>query len=97
MNQRQYEAMFIAKPELSDADVNKLGDKFKSIIEGKGGTITEGKIWDKRRLAYEIQGYREGTYYLLQFECGPDVPHEVNRLMSINDDVIRHRLFQVGE
>lgn len=90
---RKYEAMVIAKPDMSDADIQKLADRFKGIIEDNGGTVQNASKWDKRRLAYEINGYKEGNYVLLNFECGAALPSELNRLMRINDDIIRHRIF----
>lgn len=90
---RKYEAMVIARPELSDADVQKLADRFKGVIEEQGGTCNNASKWEKRKLAYEINGNKEGNYVLFEFECDPKAPHEIDRLMGINDDIIRHRIF----
>ncbi len=85
--------MVIARPELGDADVAKLAERFKGVIEGLGGTVQSAEKWEKRKLTYEINGCKEGNYILFQFECNPTVPREVDRLMGINDDIIRHRIF----
>jgi small subunit ribosomal protein S6 len=90
---RKYEAFYIVKPDLSDGDVQKLADRFKGIVEEKGGTVESAAKWDKRKLAYEIKGFKEGNYILMNFEADPKVPAELNRLMRISDDVIRHRIF----
>lgn len=95
MNTKKYEAMYIAKPGLDDAEVQKLADRFKSVVEENGGTVEAAGKWDKRKLAYEIDGHKEGNYVMMHFEAGPTVPHELNRLMGINDDVIRHRIFKL--
>ncbi len=95
MNNRKYEAMYIVKPSLSDAEVGKIADRFKSLIEEKGGTVAEAGKWDKRRLTYDIQGFREGTYILMLFEAAGAVPQELSRLLGIHDDVIRHRVFKI--
>ncbi|HRK22224.1 MAG TPA: 30S ribosomal protein S6 [Fimbriimonadaceae bacterium] len=97
MNNRKYEAMYIVKPSLDDAEVQKLADRFKTVVEEKGGTVDAAAKWDKRKLAYEIDGFKEGNYILMNFECGPAVPHELNRLMGIHDDVIRHRIFKLED
>ena len=89
--------MLIAKPELADADVQKLATRFKTVIEEHGGSVEKAEKWDKRRLAYEIDGFKEGNYILMNFEAGPAVPQELSRLMRINDDVIRHRIFAMEE
>lgn len=94
---RKYEAMAIVKPEMNDGDVQKIADRFKGVIEENGGTVDKAGKWDKRKLAYEINGYREGNYVLFNFEADANVPLELNRLMRINDDIIRHRIFKIEE
>lgn len=94
---RKYEAMAIVKPEFSDADVQKLADRFKGVIEENGGAVEKAAKWDKRKLAYEIEGHKEGTYVLFNFEAEAKVPQELNRLMRINDDIIRHRIFKLED
>ncbi len=92
---RKYEAFYIVKPDFSDPDVQKVADKFKGIVEDKGGTVEQAAKWDKRKLAYEINGFKEGNYILMHFEADGAVPAELNRLMRISDDVIRHRIYKL--
>lgn len=94
---RKYEAMLIAKPEMGDADVQTLADKYKAVIEENGGEVESAAKWDKRKLTYEIDGHKEGNYILMNFACPPKLPLELNRLMRINDDIIRHRIFSIDE
>lgn len=94
---RKYEAMAIVKPEMGDADVQKVADRFKTVIEEQGGTVEKAAKWEKRKLAYEIEGFKEGNYVQWNFEADPKVPQELNRLMRINDDIIRHRIFSDEE
>lgn len=94
---RKYEAMVIARPDMGDADVQKLADRYKTVIEDHGGAVDNAGKWDKRKLAYEIDGHKEGNYVLFNFSCPPTLPIELNRLMRINDDIIRHRIFSVEE
>lgn len=97
MNSRKYEAIYIVRPEMSDADVQKIADRFKAVVEDKGGTVESAGKWEKRKLAYEIEGHIEGNYVLMNFEAGAAVPQELNRLLGINDDVIRHRIFKLDD
>lgn len=94
---RKYEAFYIVKPEMSDPDVQKVADRFRQVVESHGGTVEKAGKWDKRKLAYEINGYKEGNYVLMNFESPGDQIAELNRLMRINDDVIRHRIFAVED
>ncbi len=94
-NSRKYEAFYIVKPEFTDADVQKVADKFKGIVEEKGGSVEQAAKWDKRKLAYEIDGFKEGNYVLMNFEADATLPSELNRLMRISDDIIRHRIYKI--
>jgi small subunit ribosomal protein S6 len=91
----KYEAFYIVKPDFTDEDVQKIADRFKTVVEDQGGTVEKAAKWDKRKLAYEIDDHKEGNYILMLFEAGPKVPQELNRLMRISDDVIRHRIFKI--
>ncbi len=97
MNNKKYEAFYIVKPELADADVQKIADRFKGIVEENGGAVEKAGKWDKRKLAYELKGYKEGNYVLMNFEAPPSLPKELNRLMQISDDIIRHRIYSIEE
>jgi small subunit ribosomal protein S6 len=97
MNNRKYEAFYIVKPEITDADVQKIADRFKGVVEEKGGSVENAAKWDKRKLAYELNGYKEGNYILMHFEAPAALPKELNRLMQISDDIIRHRIYSIEE
>lgn len=94
MKTQKYEAFYIVRPDLSDSEVTKIANHFKGIVETHGGTVESASKWDKRKLAYEINGLREGIYVLMNFECATEVPAEVNRLMRISDDIVRHRIYK---
>jgi len=97
MNARKYEAIYIVPPSMTDEEVQKVADNFKSVVEKNGGTVESAAKWDKRKLAYEIEGHREGNYILMHFESPAAVPAELNRLMRISDDVVRHRIYSREE
>jgi small subunit ribosomal protein S6 len=93
MPNRKYEAFYIVKPDFNDVDVQKIADRFKTVVEQHGGSVEAAAKWDKRKLAYEINGFKEGNYVLMHFDAPADLPLELNRLMRISDDVIRHRIY----
>lgn len=94
---RKYEAFYIVKPDLTDAEVQKIADHWKSVIETQGGEVEKASKWDKRKLSYEIAGVKEGNYILMNFEAAAKVPAELNRLMKINDDVLRHLIIKLDD
>ena len=87
---RSYETLYIVKPELKDSEIQKIADKFKKVVEDKGGSVTSAEKWEKRKLSYEIKGLKEGNYVMMLFNSEGDVPAELNRLMRISDDIVRH-------
>lgn len=90
MATRSYETLYIVKPELKDSEIQKIADKFKKVVEDKGGVVSSAEKWEKRKLSYEIKGLKEGNYVMMLFNGEGDVPAELNRLMRISDDVVRH-------
>jgi small subunit ribosomal protein S6 len=72
--------------EATEAAVNK----FTGLIEKNGGELVKVDKWGKRRLAYPINKRNEGYYVLVNFKAEPAVSHEVERVLRITDEVIRH-------
>ncbi len=87
----KYEVMFIINPELNEEDNKAVVEKFKAMLEA-AGTVETFAEWGKRRLAYPIQDYTEGYYVVSEFEANTDFPAELDRVMKISDDVIRHMI-----
>lgn len=85
-----FELVYITKPELDDEANAALLQRYTGVITGRGGTVEGVDKLGKRRLAYEIDGKREGMYTVVRFQAGPDVPAEVDRVLRISDEVIRH-------
>lgn len=86
---RKYEVMYIIRPEAEQEAVQAVVEKFQGIISN-GGEITKHDVLGKRRLAYEINKLRDGIYVLVQFNATPEVIVELDRVMKITDEVIRH-------
>ena len=84
----KYECMYIIRPNLSEEDTAAVVEKFKALVEANG-TLDEMELMGKRKLAYEINYISEGYYVLVKFTSGPDFPAEFDRLLGINDNVIR--------
>lgn len=67
MGTRNYELLFIANPELDAAGFEALLGKVNGYLQAAGGVVYHTEDWGLRRLAYPIQQYREGHYYLIRF------------------------------
>jgi len=86
---RKYEIMFIVRTDLEEEAVQSTIEKFKSIISN-GGEITKSTTMGKRRLAYEINKFRDGIYVLVQFNAAPEVVKELDRVLKISDEIVRY-------
>ncbi len=93
----QYEITFIARPDMSAQDVQKLAERYSGIITEMGGEIVKEESWGLRALTYQIKKYRKGHYYMLAVKSPDAALREVNRLMSLSDDVIRSLSVRVEE
>ena len=87
---RKYETVFIVRPDLEEEKTLEAIDKYKSLIENNGGEVVNIDKWGKRRLAYEIDGAREGFYVVSKFNADSAAASELDRVFKISDEIIRH-------
>lgn len=87
---RKYEVMYIIRPNIEDEAKKALVERFNSVLSENGAEVTEAKEWGKRRLAYEINDFRDGYYMLLQVNSEAAAVQEFDRLAKISEDIIRH-------
>lgn len=86
---RAYETMYILRPELEEEARKALVERFNKIITDNGGEIVKAAELGTRRLAYEINKFKQGFYVQLNYKAEPAVPQELERILRISDDVIR--------
>ena len=84
----KYEVLYIIDAELGEESITALVEKFKAMVEAEG-TLLNIDLWGKRRLAYLINDKPEGYYVLMNIECKPDFPAEMERVMKITEGVMR--------
>jgi len=87
---RKYELMYIIRPNVDDETKKSIVERFDNILSSKGAEIIDSKEWGKRRLAYEINDFREGIYHIVHVKSNPEAVQEFDRLAKINDDILRH-------
>ncbi|GKS14501.1 30S ribosomal protein S6 [Paenibacillus chitinolyticus] len=87
---RKYEVMYIIRTDIEQEQVQSTVEKFQGIITNGGGEITKHDLMGKRRLAYEIEKFRDGHYVLVHFNAEPAVVAELDRVMKISDEIIRY-------
>ncbi|WP_062107907.1 30S ribosomal protein S6 [Bacillus niameyensis] len=87
---KKYEVMYIIRPNIEDEAKQAVIERFDSILTSNGAEVIESKDWGKRRLAYEIEDFRDGFYRIIQTNATPEAVQEFDRLAKISDDIIRH-------
>ncbi len=86
---RHYEIVFMVHPDQSD-QVNAMVDRYRSIIEGEGGSIHRLEDWGRRQLAYPINKVHKAHYVLMNIECSAGALNELNDSFRFNDAVLRN-------
>jgi len=87
---RDYELMYIVRPELEDDAVRVAVKSVRALIESHDGEVVKTTLWGKRRLAYEVKRLREGHYVLVVFHLDGGKIAEIERALRIHDTVFRH-------
>ena len=88
-----YEVLYIIRPNIDEEAKTALVDRFNKILTDNGTEVLESKEWEKRRLAYEINDFREGIYHILKISSeNADGINEFDRLAKINADILRHMI-----
>lgn len=87
---RKYELMYIIRPNIEDEAKKALVERFNNVLTDNGAELVDSKEWGKRRLAYEINDFRDGYYQLMHVNAEPTAVEEFSRLAKINEDIIRH-------
>jgi small subunit ribosomal protein S6 len=82
--------MFIVNPELDEEALDTLLQRVQRYLDNAEAQIFSFKSWGMRRLAYVIQGHREGRYYLVHFGADPQAINDLDRNLRLIEDVIRH-------
>jgi small subunit ribosomal protein S6 len=90
-----YENVFIARQDISGAQVDALTDSFAQLIGEHGGEVKKREYWGLRNLAYRMRKNRKGHYVLMNLDASPSAVAELERTMRINEDVIRYLTIRV--
>src|SRR5215813_38336 len=90
-----YENVFIARQDISGAQVDALADTFTQLLTDNGGEVKKREYWGLRNLSYRMRKNRKGHYVLLNIAAPPAAVAELERTMRINEDVIRYLTIRV--
>tara|TARA_E500000178_G_C16335597_1_gene450915 strand:- start:56 stop:472 length:417 start_codon:yes stop_codon:yes gene_type:complete len=94
---RLYESVIIARQDVSTTQVETLIEEFSAIIEKAGGSIQKKEFWGLRGLTYRIKKNRKGHYVMLNIETDSETLNEFERIMGLNEDVLRFMTIAIEE
>jgi small subunit ribosomal protein S6 len=84
-----YENVFIARQDVPATQVETLTNQFSELVTAQGGTVSKKEYWGLRSLTFRIKKNRKGHYTLLNIDAPSTAIKELERTMSINEDIIR--------
>ena len=94
---RDYEILYIVRPELDDDGVGQAVKSVETLIKNLGGETDKSDVWGRRRLAYEVAHVREGYYVLTDFKLDAERVKEMEATLRISDTVFRHLITRKPE
>jgi small subunit ribosomal protein S6 len=97
VSERIYEILFIADPNLGEAEVEALVTLVQGYVEKEGAKVQRVERWGKKRLAYVVRKQREGYYVLIVAEGKGGVLKDVDRRLRVTDGVLKFIIVRVDE
>lgn len=94
---RHYEVMVILDAGLEEDAIRAVVDRATQLISNGGGTVGKVDRWGKRRFAYEVHHRSEGYYVLIEAMADPAPLADVDRMLGLADEVIRHKIIRLPD
>ena len=92
---RDYELLYIMPPDSEEGQLEAVRSRIRSVIEGQGGSVEKVDVWGRRRMAYEINGHRDGHYTLIQFKMPPAGRTELEHTLRLTEGIMRHLITRI--
>jgi small subunit ribosomal protein S6 len=94
---RSYEIMFIVRPDVDEAEIDKIVETFSGYVTSGGGTVTQAEKMGRRRLAYTVKKFNDGFYILLIVEAPASLISEIERRLRVSEQVIKFITVRMDE
>lgn len=92
-----YETVFIVRQDSTPAQVESLAQDYTKIIRDHSGEVSKTEFCGLRALAYPIKKNKKGHYVLMNLQASPEGVTEMERMMKLNENVLRHMTVRVEE
>lgn len=87
---RKYELLYILDPAMEEDKMKETIERYNDVLKNNGAEVEKVEEMGKRRLAYEINDFKDGYYVVVYTKAEPAAVNEFDRLIKIDDNVIRH-------
>jgi len=94
---RRYEVLFILDPRVEDAKITQALDRYLDVVKQRGADVPKLDHWGRRKLAYEMHHLNEGYYALAQVDAEPAAMDELDRVLRLQDELVRHKITRPGK
>ena len=94
---RRYEVLFILDPRVEDAKITQALDRYLDVVKQRGADVPKLDHWGRRRFAYEMHHLNEGYYALAQVDAEPAAMDELDRVLRLQDELVRHKITRPGK
>ena len=94
---RAYELMFIINPTLDEEKTEAVIEKVKGLVVKNEGEVEKTDKWGNKRLAYEIKDFKDGYYVVLYYKGPAGLAKELDRILKITDEVLKHMIIRIEE
>ena len=96
-DRRQYEVMLIVDPRLEDTSIQQAVDRYLGVIRDQGGEVGKVDHWGRRKFAFELKHLHEGYYVVAEMNAAPAVVDELDRVLRLADELVRHKIVRPGK
>ena len=95
--QREYELVYVLQPDMDEASILEFTERVGQAVAAQNGTVLTSEMWGRRTLAYPIKRFFEGNYILCHLQMDPGGTTDVDRLLRLNESVLRYLLIRRDE
>lgn len=95
--QHDYELVYVLQPTLDEQSIVAINERVEQIVTSGNGTMTTTELWGRRTLAYPINKQFEGHYVMQQFSMDPTKVGEIDRVLRLNENVMRYLVLRTDE
>ena len=96
-DRRQYEVMLIVDPRLEDSSIQQAVDRYFGVVRDQGGEVGKVDHWGRRKFAYELNHLHEGYYVVAGLDAEPPAIDELDRVLRLADELVRHKIVRPGK